>query len=323
MEDAEHTSPLVAVLGPTGSGKSALALEIAGRFGGEIVNCDSLQLYRGLDIGTAKPTPEERRLVPHHLFDILEPDMIFTAGDYAHLARPVLRDIAGRGRLPVVTGGTGFYLRALLEGLFAGPARDDRLRERLSGHETRRPGFLHRTLRRLDPAAAARIHANDHNKLIRAVEVCLTARVPMSDLFAQGRDPLAGFRTLKVVLDPPRAQLHHKLNRRCAAMLEAGLIQEVSLLLLSGISPESKSFESIGYKEVVAFLSGDLTLPGALELMQRDTRRYAKRQLTWFRREPEVRWVSGFGTDPRVMRSVFEMLVNFLKISNDEPEFSS
>ena len=312
--------PLVAVLGPTGSGKSALAAALAERFSGEIVNCDSVQLYRGFDIGAAKPTADERSRSPHHLFDVLEPAETCTAGDYARLARPVLRDIAARGRLPIVVGGTGFYLRALLDGLFAGPARDDRLRDRLTLREARRPGSLHRVLSRLDPEAARRIHANDRNKLIRALEVCLAARRPMSDLFAEGRDALTGFRTLKIVLEPPRAALQHKLNERCSAMLEAGLIQEISLLLLSGISPDCKPFGSIGYKEVLAFLMGELTLPAALELMCRDTRRYAKRQLTWFRRESGAQWVSGFGTDSTALSSAFEMLGNFRKNSNAERE---
>ena len=305
--------PLVLVLGPTGSGKSALALDIAGRFDGEVVNCDSLQLYRGFDIGTAKPRLEERRGIPHHLLDILDPDQVFTAGDYARVARPVLEEICERGRIPVVAGGTGFYVRALIEGLFPGPARDDNLRARLAAREQRHPGFLHRALRRFDPATAARIHANDRNKLIRALEVCLAARRPMSRLFEQGRDALTGYKPFKIVLDPPRDGLYHKLDRRCHYMLEAGLIQEIALLLLSGISSHAKPFESIGYKEIVQFLRGESDLIMALELMRRDTRRYAKRQLTWFRRESEAVWVNGFGTDEQVSRSVINMLVNYLQ----------
>jgi tRNA dimethylallyltransferase len=304
--------PLVLVLGPTGSGKSALALDIAEQFGGEIVNCDSLQFYRGFDIGTAKATAEERRRAPHHLFDILEPHQAFTAGDYARVARPVLREIAGRGRVPVVVGGTGFYVRALLEGLFPGPPRHPALRERLGTIEERRAGFLHRALSRFDLEAAARIHANDRNKLIRALEVCLAARQPMTALFEEGRDPLTGFAPVRVALDPPRSDLYHKLDRRCLHMLEAGLIQEIVLLLLAGISSDSKPFESIGYKESLGFLHGDLTLPAALDLMRRNTRRYAKRQLTWFRKEPNVQWMCGFGTDPEVRRSVLNMLVKYL-----------
>jgi tRNA dimethylallyltransferase len=305
--------PLVLVLGPTGSGKSALAMDVAERFDGEIVNCDSLQFYRGFDIGTAKPTATERRDVPHHLFDILEPNQIFTAGDYSRVARPVLHQISARNHLPIVVGGTGFYVRALIDGLFSGPARDQNLRERLLGKERRRAGFLHRVLSRFDPQAGARIHPNDKNKTLRALEVCLAAQRPISQLFAAGRDCLIGFEPFKVVLDPPRSELHYKLDRRCLSMLEGGLIQEISLLLLSGISQQLKPFESIGYKEILSFLSGQAELKTALERMRRDTRRYAKRQQTWFRRESNAHWVTGFGTDSSVRSSVMNMLVNYMQ----------
>lgn len=310
---APDRRPLIVVLGPTGSGKSALALDIAERFQGEIVNCDSLQLYRGFDIGTAKPPVQQRRGIPHHLFDILDPEQVFTAGDYARVARPILDQISGREHVPVVVGGTGFYLRALLDGLFPGPARDERLRRGLLGREERRAGFLHRALAHFDPAAAARIHPNDKNKTLRALEVCLTASSPMSNLFELGRDPLTGYDPFKIVLDPPRSELHHKLNRRCLAMLEAGLIGEIALLLLSGISPELKPFESIGYKEILSSLQGETEVTEALELMRRNTRRYAKRQLTWFRSESQGHWVCGFGTDPQVSGSVLNMLVNYMQ----------
>ena len=270
--------PLIVVLGPTGSGKSALALDIAQAFHGEIVNCDSLQLYRGFDIGTAKSSLGERRGIAHHLFDILDPSENFTAGDYARVTRPVLEQISSRRHVPVVVGGTGFYVRALIDGLFQGPARDPDLRHRLLEKETRRAGFLHRALTRFDAKAAARIHPNDKNKTLRALEVCFTTSSPMSDLFDQGRDRLTGYDVFKVVLDPPRAELHYKLNRRCMVMLEEGLIQEISMLLISEVSPESKPFESIGYKEILSYLQGISSLSDALELMQRDTRRYAKRQ---------------------------------------------
>jgi tRNA dimethylallyltransferase len=212
-----------------------------------------------------------------------------------------------------VVGGAGFYLKALLEGLFPGPARDENVRVSLLARESRRAGFLHRALSRMDVTAAARIHPNDKNKLIRALEVCLSARSPMTQLFEQGRDPLTGFAPLKIALDPPRSGLYYKLDQRCYRMLEAGLIQEISLLLLSGISPLSKPFESIGYKEMLAFLQGQMDLPAALEMMRRDTRRYAKRQLTWFRRESHVHWMTGFGTDHSLRDSVINMLVKYLQ----------
>ena len=293
----EDTRPLVIVLGPTGSGKSGLALDIAQTFDGEIVNCDSLQLYRMFDAGTAKVPLAERRAIPHHLIDACEPDQVFTAGEYVRRARPLLREISRRGRLPVVVGGTGFYLRALLEGLFAGPERDERLRSRLASAEERRPGFLHRALRRFDPGSAARIHANDRNKLIRSLEVCLSAQKPMSELFASGREPLAGFRPVKIGLDPPRDALYRRLDERCRRMWTGQLVEEVRQILQAGVPATAKPFESIGYKEALDFLRGGLTEAEALVQMQRHTRRYAKRQMTWFRREPEVSWFVGFGDD--------------------------
>lgn len=311
--DRDRAKPLVLVLGPTGSGKSDLALDIAEHFGGEIVNCDSLQVYRGFDVGTAKTPPGERRGVPHHLFDIVDPSQVFTAGDYVRLARTVLAEITGRRRLPVVVGGTGFYARALLEGLFEGPARDDELRAGLDRREQRRPGFLYRALRRFDPPSAARIHQHDRNKLIRALEVCLRAGRPLTVLFSEGRERLSGFEPIRLVLNPPREALYYKLDQRCIAMLEGGLIEEIELMICSGISARAKPFESIGYKEALALLEGRLPPPAALELMQRNTRRYAKRQLTWFRRESGARWLSGFGTDSEVRSSAFEMLVNYMQ----------
>jgi tRNA dimethylallyltransferase len=293
-------SPLVLVLGPTGAGKSDLALDIAAQFNGEIVNCDSIQLYRGFDIGAAKTPEAERRGIPHHLIDVLDPRAECTAGEYARMARAVIRDIAARERLPVVAGGTGFYVRALLEGLFPGPMRDEALRDDLARREDRRRGFLHRALRRLDPQAAARIHANDRNKLIRALEVCMTARRPMSQMFEAGRQALEGFRTLKLGLNPPREQLYSRLDERCRRMVEAGLLDEVRALLRSGVPPCAKPFQAIGYKEALAAVEGRITVDEALALMQRDTRRYAKRQMTWFRRESDMHWVSGFGTQPEI-----------------------
>jgi tRNA dimethylallyltransferase len=309
----DRPKPLVLVLGPTGSGKSDLALDIAQRFNGEIVNCDSLQVYRGFDIGTAKTPLQERRGIPHHLFDIVEPSAIFTAGDYAREARRVLAEVSARGRLPVVVGGTGFYARALLDGLFEGPPRDEQLRRSLTAREQRRAGFLHRALSRFDPAAAQRIHSNDHNKLIRALEVCLAARRPITALFEEGRNALVGFEPLKLVLNPPRDDLYYKLDQRCRAMLEGGLISEIRQIISGGISSLSKPFESIGYKEGLAYVQGVLSYDAALESMQRSTRRYAKRQLTWFRRETGAVWLAAFGTDPEVRGSAFEMLVKYLQ----------
>ncbi len=303
----------MAVVGPTGAGKSELALRIAQEFGGEIVNCDSLQIYRHLDIGTAKLRPEERRGIPHHLMDVAEPDEVFSAGEYARRARQLLREIAARGRLPVVCGGTGFYLRALLEGLFPGPQRDEALRQRLAAREARRPGLLYRLLRRLDPASAARIHPRDRHKLIRAVEVCLLLRRPLSAAFALGRDRLEGFRVLKIGLDPPREALYQRLNERCRKMFEAGLVDEARRILELGYAPDVKPLGSHGYRQAVQMLRGELTYEQALYYAQRDTRRYAKRQWTWFRREPDIVWFRGFGDDPAVQEEALGRVRQFLQ----------
>ncbi|MGJ5813548.1 tRNA (adenosine(37)-N6)-dimethylallyltransferase MiaA [Paludibaculum fermentans] len=286
-------SPLVVVAGPTGSGKSHLALALAQRFDGEIVNCDSLQVYRGLDVGTAKTPAAERAGIPHHLLDILDPATLFNAGDYVKFVGPVLADIVSRSRLPILAGGTGFYIRALLDGLNDGPSRDDQLRKRL----LTRKGSLYRLLSRLDPATAARIHPNDGNKTLRALEICLLARRPASQLFQADRRRLEGFRVLKIGLSPPRPALHVRIASRSRAMFEAGLAEEVQGLLASGVPKDAKAFESIGYKECLRYLDGALTMEQAIELTTIATRQYAKRQLTWFRRESDIRWIDCFGDD--------------------------
>jgi tRNA dimethylallyltransferase len=286
--------PLVAVAGPTGSGKSALALAIAETFGGEVVNCDSLQVFRYFDIGTAKLPMEQRRGIPHHLMDIANPDEIFTAGEYARLARAAIADISDRGLLPVVVGGTGFYLRALLDGLFEGPARDQTLRDRLALREMRRAGSLHRLLRRFDSESASKIHANDIPKVTRALEVCLVTRRPVSEMYREGRDGLRGYRTLKIGLSPDRDALYESLNARCAEMFQRGLIDEVERILAMGYPAACKPFESHGYKQALQLLNGELTSKEAVFYAQRNTRNYAKRQMTWFRKEAGMVWLSGF-----------------------------
>lgn len=293
---------LPVVLGPTGSGKSELAISLAQALDGEIANCDSLQLYRGLDIGTAKLPMGQRRGIPHHLIDILEPTELFTAGQYARAAGEVLLEIARRGRIPVVVGGTGFYLRALLEGLFPGPVRDAAMRERLHHREEKRPGSLHRILSRLDPAAGRRIHPNDVQKTVRALEVRLLEGQPMSTLFAKGRVPLSGFHPVKLGLSPPREILYRRLDDRAAAIFQRGLIDEVRRLISQGVPREAKPFESLGYKQAVQVLEGRLTEEQALQSTQLETRHYAKRQLTWFRREQGVHWLEGFGDEPRIQQ---------------------
>lgn len=303
---------LVAVVGPTGSGKSELALRIAEEFDGEVVNCDSLQLYRYLDIGTAKLLPAERRGIPHHLLDILNPDRVFTAGEYARTAREVICEIASRGRLPVVCGGTGFYLRALLEGLFPGPRRDDRLRARLVRREALHPGWLHALLARFDAPSAARIQAADVQKLIRAVEVLLLSRRPLSSWFEEGRDAFEGFRALKLGLDPPRRELYARLDRRTAAMFSGGLLDEVRHVLALGFPPGSKALEAHGYKQALQILRGESPEEIAVISAQQNTRRYAKRQWTWFRRDKEVIWLQGFGADAATQAKALTQVGKFL-----------
>jgi tRNA dimethylallyltransferase len=288
----------VILLGPTGSGKTALSLALAGRFGGEIVSCDSVAVYCGMNVGTAKPTAEERARLPHHLIDLVEPDQPFTAGEYSRQARAALKEIAGRGHLPIVTGGTGLYLRALTEGLFAGPERQQELRARLQQSRQRHgDAWLHRLLDRLDPASAARIHANDTAKLIRAIEVCLTARRPLSEVL--GRDPLTGFRLLRIGLNPPRKALYERLDQRAAAMFAGGLIEETQGLL-ARYGPV-KALDSLGYRQALRVLRESWSSHEMVTAAQQGHRNYAKRQLTWFRREPEVHWLEGFGDEAEIL----------------------
>jgi tRNA dimethylallyltransferase len=301
-------APLIVILGPTGSGKSDLALEVAYAFDGEVVNCDSLQVYRFFDIGTAKLPERERRGIPHHLIDIVDPDQSFTAGDYARVARPLLSAITVRGKLPVVAGGTGFYLRALLDGLFAAPEADSEVRRRLQSRESRAPGSLHRLLCRLDPAAAILIHANDTKKIIRALEIRLLTGEPITGLHKQGRDRLEGYKVIKIGLSPPRHDLYQKLNSRCEAMFASGLLDEVRRILAMGYSPSAKPFESHGYKQALQHIQGALTLEEAVEDAKQNTRRYAKRQLTWYSRESGVQWFRTFGTETSTRDEVLKLI---------------
>jgi tRNA dimethylallyltransferase len=287
---------LVVILGPTGSGKTSLSVALGGQFDGEIVSCDSVAVYRGLEIGSAKPSAEQRQQIPHHLLDVVAPDAFYTAGDYGRDARAAIAAIAGRGRLPIVTGGTGLYLRALLQGLFPGPQRSAALRDRLLRKaETRGPGALHRILKRLDPASAARIHVNDLAKVIRAIEVTLSASRPMSEAWKEGRDALTGYRVLRIGLDPKRQQLYERINARARTMFAQGLIEETRELIARYGHPPALA--SLGYRQAAQYLEGALTLEQAIVAASQGHRNYAKRQLTWFRREPEVCWLNGFGDD--------------------------
>ncbi len=301
---------LLVVAGPTGSGKSALALDLAVALGGEIVNFDSLQLYRGFDIGTAKTPVSERRGIPHHLFDVLDIGSGYdasgcSAGDYARLTRPILAEISARGRIPVAVGGSGFYLRALLRGLPDLPARDEALRARLEKREAIRAGSLHRLLTRLDPDSAARIHPRDVHKTIRALEIRLLtgSHLPPSET----AKPLTGYSILKIGLNPVREQLFACLNARVERMFAQGLVEEVRKLLAAGATGAEKPFESLGYKQALQYTHGEIPLEQAILSTQIETRQYAKRQWTWFRREPAVVSLGGFGDDPAIVREALEL----------------
>lgn len=310
---------LVVLLGPTASGKTALSLWLAQRLQGEIVSCDSVAVYREFEIGTAKPSREQRRLTPHHLIDVIPPDGLITAGDYSRMARQALADIKERGHLPIVVGGTGLYLRALLEGLFAGPPRSEELRERLRRRAAERgPESLHRLLRRVDPRAAAGIHANDVPKVIRAIEICITARKQMTEMWREGRDPLRGFRILRIGLDPEREALYQRINSRARDMFLHGLVEETRTLR-DHYGDSTRPLASLGYKQAAQYLSGEISLEQAIAAAQQGHRNYAKRQMTWFRREPDVHWLHGFGSDGKVQQEALLLIQNTLLPQQDQP----
>jgi tRNA dimethylallyltransferase len=308
--DPDRKPPLIVVVGPTGAGKSSLALSICEQFSGEIVNCDSLQLYRGFHVGTAKTPESERRGIPHHLLDVLDPSGGYSAGEYARVARTTIRNISTRERLPVVVGGTGFYLRALLDGLPVLPESDKRTRDRLMDREEKRIGSMRRLLTRLDPASAERIHPNDTQRLMRAVEIRLLSG--QSSPPALETEPFTGHRVLKIGLDPDRALLYKLLDARTLHMFESGLVQEVETLLGGGCSGDEKPFESLGYRQALAFIRGETSLERAIYLTRLETRHYAKRQWTWFRRDPQIHWLSGFGNALPVIEQCSQILRRFL-----------
>jgi tRNA dimethylallyltransferase len=309
MKDSVALPPLVAIVGPTAAGKSALGVWLAERLGGEVVACDSTQLYRGFDIGTGKPSVSERRGIPHHLIDILGPEEEATAGGYRQLALAVLEDLRRQNRVPVLTVGTGLYLRALLEGLAELPQRSEELRERLrTDAREHGTGYLHGVLKRLDAKAAEKIASTDEQKLIRAIEICLLTQKPVSEVHREGRTPLKGWRVLKIGLLPPREALHKRIHARTEAMLERGWLREVQSLLASGLNEDAKPFDFIGYRELRSVLHEEISLEDARAAIQQATRQYAKRQLTWFRKEQGVRWFSGLGDDPAIQTGAFEWL---------------
>jgi tRNA dimethylallyltransferase len=309
------THPLIVLVGPTASGKTSLALRLAEQFNGEIVSCDSVAVYREMEIGTAKPSHEERALIQHHMIDVAWPDQTCTAGEYSRQAREALAGITERGHLPIVAGGTGLYLRALIDGLFPSPPTCPERRARLRRRaETHGAAYLHRLLTRLDRAAAAAIHANDVPKVIRAIEVSLAAKEPLTEQWQKGRDALTGYRILRLGLDPPRPLLYERINQRAAAMFDRGLVEETERLI-ERYGRDCRPLTSLGYAESAAVLRGELTLEQAVAQAQQGHRNYAKRQATWFRREPGIHWLKGFGSDEEIATHARQLVHQHLKNS--------
>jgi tRNA dimethylallyltransferase len=298
---AATPASLLVICGPTASGKTRLALELAGRLPLEVISADSRQVYRGMDIGTAKPTPQERQQLPHHLVDVVDPDQAFSAADFVRLARPAAASIRARGRLPVVVGGTGLYIRALTEGLVDAPPADPELRQSLWQQEREEgEGTLYRLLQERDPAAAARIHPRNLVRIVRSLEVFALEGRRLSELQAEHAFGERPFATLKIGLAPEREELFQSIDRRAEAMLAAGLVEEVRGLLQGGYAPELKALQTIGYRECLRLLRGELSLAETTALIQLETRRYAKRQLTWFRQDSEIIWVDSWREFARI-----------------------
>ena len=298
--------PIFAIAGPTASGKTALGVEIAKRIGGEVVNFDSVQIYKEIEIATAKPSEQEKQGIPHHLIDYVDPRNNYTAADWARDAVGRIAEIESRDKKPVFVGGTGFYLRTLLNPLFESPRTDEELRRRLKAiNRARGPEHLHRLLARLDPDTAAELSRRDHVRVIRAIEVYFQTGERLSEQ-RENRGPRPEFadRVLLFVLSPDRDQLYDLIDRRTDRHFSDGLVEEVKRLRASGIDDSTNALGSHGYRRVCEYLRGERTLKSAVEKTSQDVRNYAKRQLTWFRREESAHWVEGFGTDPKAADQV-------------------
>ncbi len=306
MNRPRPTQPLIAVVGPTASGKSDLGIALAQRFNGEIVNCDSVQTYRGIYVATAKVPPEEQQGIPHHLIEIVEPTYNLTAVEWAGLARAVIKDIEARGKMAFLVGGTGFYLKALATRFFESTEIDRRLRPRFQRIlERRGPEHLHRMLARLDPVSAEKFAPRDWSRVTRALEVFFSSGTGLSDWQARSPEEPAeeAARLFYLVLHPPREELYDRINRRVEVMIERGLLDEIKGLIASGVPPAAKAFNAHGYKRFVEYLLGKRTIESAIEQMKLDTRHYAKRQWTWWRAQRNTFWLEGFGVEDQVIEA--------------------
>lgn len=310
-------TPIIAIVGPTASGKSELGIELALRFRGEIINCDSVQVYREIEIATAKVPMSERRGVAHHMIDFVPPEINYTAGDWARDAAKKIEEIEARGSVAVLVGGTGFYLRALRKPFFPSPKTDENLRRRLTSiREKRGFRYLHKMLRRLDPQAAANLSERDWPRVQRALEVRLQTGINISTQASERAEPPASASRIHVLaLAPPRAELYARINKRAETHFAAGLVEEVQRLLDKGVPAGSNALGAHGYRRVVEYLKGTRDLASAVEQTKLDVRHYAKRQLTWFRREPGVEWFEGFGNDPSTQNLV-EIRINELLVQS-------
>jgi tRNA dimethylallyltransferase len=302
---------LVAILGPTASGKSALGIALAERHCGEVVSCDSTAVYRGFDIGTDKVSLDQQRGVPHHLVDVADPEEEYSAARYAREAAAVIREITARGRLPILVGGTGFYFRALVRGLFAGPGRDPAMRNRLAAIARRRgPERLHRLLACVDPASAARIQPRDEKRMVRALEVYFLTGRPLTDHFVETASPLPEYEVAGFVLNPPADAIAERVGRRVDAQFERGIIAEVEALRRAGIPESALPFTGLVYRQVLEHLHGARDEAETRALIVRENKRYARRQLIWFRKEPNLRWIHRLGDDPAALASVEDALAS-------------
>jgi tRNA dimethylallyltransferase len=311
--DAVTSAKAISVLGPTATGKSALALAIAERFGGEIINCDSTAVYRGFDIGTDKIAPEARRGIPHHLIDIVDPTEEYTAAQFARDAAAAIRDIHARGRLPILAGGTGFYFRALTRGLFPGPGADPGLRARLEAIAERRDvTFLHRMLRKVDPGSALRIQPRDRKRLVRALEVFFLTGRPLTAHFAETASPIADVDVLAIALRLPAAQIAERVARRVDEQFERGLLDEIRGLLARGVPERARPFGGLVYRQALELLHGVRDERATRALIAQENRRYARRQLIWFRKEPNLSWFDGPGESAQTLMAVMRLVEDYV-----------